>query len=299
MAMKRTLLRWNNMGRRIRFLLLAGFIAAGCAGSLTWVSLPSGPRLAIVSDLHLRPEVFPLAVERWREVLAEKPDAILVAGDIAESDQMIPLMERDYRLFRYLVNLSDVPVYAIQGNHDYDWHGLPRAKHEMDACVWERILGARQHLFTLKGARIAMLESCPEPPRNQWRGSFGITLPPTEEFDLVVYHRPMMCWNNGSRSQASARWPKALFICGDTHNYLQTRWGNILEISCPSFSGTWWDNDHPFKDDFVPAGYLVLQRSRLRDRTWRVDRKEFLGGLASGGHSFLPAAGLPEMAGLP
>ncbi len=69
-------------------------------------------RLAWLTDIHLN--FVPLAgrIKFYAAIRNEKPDAILLGGDIGESDTLVPyLAEMEREL--------DLPIYLVLGNHDF------------------------------------------------------------------------------------------------------------------------------------------------------------------------------------
>ena len=81
-------------------------------------------RLVMVSDLHLGYHNQREELHRWIDLInAEKPDLVLIAGDIIDGS-MRPLKEqRMHEEFRRLT----APVYACLGNHEY-YSGEPDAQ---------------------------------------------------------------------------------------------------------------------------------------------------------------------------
>lgn len=83
----------------------------------------AGLRLAHLSDLHLGP----LLGERWlaervNQVLAERPDLVVITGDLIDSDsrhveEMIPVLKRLQ---------APLGVFAVSGNHEF-YAGLERS----------------------------------------------------------------------------------------------------------------------------------------------------------------------------
>lgn len=81
-------------------------------------------RLVMVSDLHLGYHNRRNELHRWVDLInREKPDLILIAGDIIDMS-MRPL--RDEKMFEEFQRLS-APVYACLGNHEY-YSGEPEAQ---------------------------------------------------------------------------------------------------------------------------------------------------------------------------
>ena len=86
--------------------------------------LPKDYRVVMVSDLHLGYHNPRKVLARWVDMMnAEKPDFILMAGDIVDGS-IRPLLEENMaEEFRRL----QTPVYACLGNHEY-YSGEPRAR---------------------------------------------------------------------------------------------------------------------------------------------------------------------------
>ena len=81
-------------------------------------------RLVMVSDLHIGYHNRRSELHRWVDMInAERPDLVLIAGDIIDGS-MRPLREqRMHEEFRRL----QAPVYACLGNHEY-YSGEPQAQ---------------------------------------------------------------------------------------------------------------------------------------------------------------------------
>lgn len=93
------------------------------------LELPTAKRLSkdvkivMMSDLHLGYHNRGKELARWVDMVnAERPDLILVAGDIIDMS-LRPLLEED--MVSELRRLQ-APVYACLGNHEY-YSGVPRA----------------------------------------------------------------------------------------------------------------------------------------------------------------------------
>lgn len=73
-------------------------------------------KLVMVSDLHLGYHNRRSDLHRWLELIkAERPDAILIAGDLIDQTLKPVLEEESTEEFRRL----GIPVFAVLGNHDY------------------------------------------------------------------------------------------------------------------------------------------------------------------------------------
>ncbi|MBQ8968904.1 MAG: metallophosphoesterase [Bacteroidaceae bacterium] len=86
--------------------------------------LPRSYRVVMASDLHLGYHNDRRELARWVDMMnAERPDLILIAGDIIDRS-VRPLLEEDMAAeFRRL----EAPVYACLGNHEY-YSGCPQAR---------------------------------------------------------------------------------------------------------------------------------------------------------------------------
>ena len=81
-------------------------------------------KLVMLSDLHLGYHNRREELARWVDLInSEKPDLVLVAGDIIDGSMRPLREERMYEEFQRL----QVPVYACLGNHEY-FSGEPEAQ---------------------------------------------------------------------------------------------------------------------------------------------------------------------------
>ena len=81
-------------------------------------------RIVMLSDLHIGYHNSRSELARWVDIVnAEKPDFILIAGDIIDGS-MRPVVEE--RMAEELRRL-EAPVYACLGNHEF-YSGLPEAR---------------------------------------------------------------------------------------------------------------------------------------------------------------------------
>ena len=86
--------------------------------------LPKDYKVVMASDLHLGYHNPRKELARWVDMInAEKPDFILIAGDIIDGSMRPLLEERMAEEFHRL----QVPVYACLGNHEF-YAGHPEAK---------------------------------------------------------------------------------------------------------------------------------------------------------------------------
>lgn len=81
-------------------------------------------KVVAMSDLHIGYHNRREELRRWVDMVnAEKPDVILIAGDIIDGSMRPLIEERMHEEFRRL----KAPVYACIGNHEY-YSGEPRAR---------------------------------------------------------------------------------------------------------------------------------------------------------------------------
>jgi predicted MPP superfamily phosphohydrolase len=81
-------------------------------------------RIVMLSDLHIGYHNPRSELARWVDIVnAEKPDFILIAGDIIDGSMRPVVEERMAEEFRRL----EAPVYACLGNHEF-YSGLPEAR---------------------------------------------------------------------------------------------------------------------------------------------------------------------------
>lgn len=73
-------------------------------------------KIVAISDLHLGYTIREEELSSWVELINnEKPDLVLIAGDIVDGDVRPLLAGR----FAETINLIEAPIYAALGNHEY------------------------------------------------------------------------------------------------------------------------------------------------------------------------------------
>ena len=88
-------------------------------------------RLAWLTDLHLN-FVSPRRIKAFiEEVAAEKPDAVLLGGDVGEAETVTGFLKR-------LAQAWQVPIYFVLGNHDF-YHGSIRQVRAEIAELTQRV----------------------------------------------------------------------------------------------------------------------------------------------------------------
>ncbi|MBC9033256.1 metallophosphoesterase [Sphingomonas sp. JC676] len=127
-----------------------------------WPAGAAPLRVALISDVHVQgPDMPPERVARIVEqVNAQHPDIVLLAGDFV-GDRV--LGTRDYsdaEIAAPLARLSaPLGVYAVLGNHDYTYRGIPRMWEALER-VGIRVLDNRvQHVGVLTLAGIGDVHS--------------------------------------------------------------------------------------------------------------------------------------------
>ncbi|MCS6813390.1 MAG: DNA repair exonuclease [Cyanobacteria bacterium] len=92
------------------------------------------PRFLHIADVHLGYEMYG-SVERSRDffyalydaleryAVAERVDFVLIAGDLFEHRYVLPAVLNQAQLCLELLKAADIPVLAIEGNHDHRPHG--------------------------------------------------------------------------------------------------------------------------------------------------------------------------------
>lgn len=79
-------------------------------------TLPKPLKIIGLSDLHLGYTIGKDELASWVEKInAEKPDLVIIAGDIVDGDTR-PLLEQN---FAEVLNRIEAPIYACLGNHEY------------------------------------------------------------------------------------------------------------------------------------------------------------------------------------
>ncbi len=138
-------------------------------------------KLVLISDLHLGYHNRRADLHRWLTMLkAEKPDAILIGGDIIDGSYRPVAEEHMAEEFRFL----SIPVIACLGNHDY-YTGLSA---DLQFCREAGIKVLRDTTTTLEGITIVGRDD----RTNAQRKSLNMILHSTDKnrFMLELDHQP-------------------------------------------------------------------------------------------------------------
>lgn len=117
------------------------------------ISLPDWPgtsvRLAVLSDLHARPDEEEYLRRVVEKTLEQKPDVVLLLGDYVNGrGDTMPLD----KLESILKPLTQLPCFAVWGNHDY-WYGRRHLRpmfHRLGIPMME----GKIHELSIGGARL-------------------------------------------------------------------------------------------------------------------------------------------------
>ncbi len=145
-----------------------------------------GKKLALLSDLHTGLFTRPSRLEKiFTTTVAEKPDAILLAGDLIDDD---PYFTRKFLASTSVIPAS-IPILATLGNHEI--YGAP-----LEHIA--QLRGTRVHLLVNEGAQLGslwiaglsdyaagQLRPALEPDLNA-----ALHLEPAGTFPIVVAHQP-------------------------------------------------------------------------------------------------------------
>lgn len=105
------------------------------------VAIPGWPagapplRVALISDVHVQgPDMPPERVARIvAQVNAQRPDIVLLAGDFVGDRTLATRDYSDAEIAAPLARLSaPLGVYAVLGNHDYTYRGIPRMRDALE-----------------------------------------------------------------------------------------------------------------------------------------------------------------------
>ena len=87
------------------------------------------PRIVVTSDTHLGITTVPELLKLVESIRQERPDAVVIAGDIGEGVENIEIVLNEFRTL-------GVPVAACAGNHDL-WN---IAKRHPSEKLWTELL---------------------------------------------------------------------------------------------------------------------------------------------------------------
>ena len=174
--------------------------------------LTQAHRLVFVSDLHVGSSQ---SMETTRRIIqdigAEKPDFVILGGDITDDYTSKAEMEETYRLFGQL----DVPVYYIDGNHEVVQHaeylrgGLPYTAQELADAMEQNGIIVLKDAYVEIAPDLLLLGR--EDAASDARSADVIPNPAPERFLLVADHQP-----DSLREHADA-YKADLQLSGHTH----------------------------------------------------------------------------------
>lgn len=179
-------------------------------------------KLVLISDLHLGYHNRRADLHRWLTMLkAEKPDAILIGGDIIDGSYRPVAEEHMAEEFRFL----SIPVIACLGNHDY-YTGLSA---DLQFCREAGIKVLRDTTTTLEGITIVGRDD----RANAQRKSLNMILHSTDKnrFMLELDHQPY-------HLEEAEKYGIDFEFAGHTH------YGQVWPIS--------WITDAVYEDAFEP-----------------------------------------------
>lgn len=226
-------------------------------------------RIAQITDLHLLPpgellmglDVNARLDRVLAHVMALEPNAIFLTGDFCAAE---PVQEIFHDL-RARLDLLGIPYYLTPGNHDD--REMLRNAFFLEGHNYEPIRG----LVRVEGHDFLFLDSSPgkvDSDQVQWLTSALKTHP---EAAIVIHHPPVPMgvtfMDNTYPLRNTAELISALtadgrprkIFCGHYHSSRMTNWKNLEVHICPPTSFYIKPNTKEFKQDMLPAGYLMLE----------------------------------------
>lgn len=157
-------------------------------------------KIVLASDLHAGYHNRAKELRRWVGLInAEKPDLVLIAGDLVDG-HMRPVMAWNYSsIFREI----NAPVYACLGNHEYIG-GADEARSFLDSAG---ITLLKDRAVIDKGIRIIGRDDLSNP----CRAALWELFQPDSTFTIVLDHQP---YNLGQAQEAGADFQ----FSGHTHH---------------------------------------------------------------------------------
>ena len=179
--------------------------------TFTSEKLQSKHKVVFVSDLHVgSSQRFATTKKVIAAIGAEKPDCVILGGDITDDYTTKAEMKQTYRLFGAI----GVPIYYIDGNHEVVQHaeyikgGLPYSYEELRQAIEESGIVFLQDEFVTLDADLTLLgrEDAASDAR---KDAAALTNPAPQSFLLTADHQPM--------AKDAAAVNADLLLCGHTH----------------------------------------------------------------------------------
>lgn len=139
-------------------------------------------RLAVLSDLHVRPEDEEYLKRIVELTMQQKPDAVLLLGDYVNDTRNTLTLEKFEEILK---PLSTVPCFAVLGNHDY-WYGARKLRQMFKRLNIPLMEGKKQDLpvgetaLTIAGMRCAFT----------YRYPGAVSQPETGKPFILLTHSP-------------------------------------------------------------------------------------------------------------
>lgn len=190
---------------------------------------------------------------------ARKPDAVIATGDLVQDET-----RQGYQRFRELLQVLDVPVHCVPGNHD-----SPRIMAEMLSTPPFHFCGSAQY----GRWQIIMLNSAirwddgGRLETNQLQFLEQTLQRNPEQFALIgLHHHPLPTgsrWLDGLNLRNSDeflavidRYPQVRAVAwGHVHQGKETLRNNVLMFSTPSTGSQFLPDSEAFMMDSKPPGY--------------------------------------------
>lgn len=229
-------------------LLIPASLFLGLILALGLALSPKGAaRIAVVSDLHLSQEHETEAYARWQIILDQKPDAIIVLGDIASVDSDFSSVQADLRIFRQLLESTPVPVLVAPGNHDCEWTAGTSTWR-----AWAGIIGPLHSAAVIKGTLVLALDTNISVAKLWMNNIYGLSdaelafvrsqLASHPRLPVIIgYHEPMVEWNkNKVEFLDSLSGRRIQLFAGHYHYDTIISYRGQEETVVPAFSKGWW-----------------------------------------------------------
>ncbi len=206
-------------------------------------------RLAWATDIHLN---FLTSMDRRRflESVKGQADALLITGDIAESNSLGEIL-------RQILAVLDMPIYFVLGNHDFYWGSVVGTR----SAVAEMISGSENLVYLSQAGVVELTPSTALVGHDGWAdarlGDFDGSEVILNDFLLID---ELHCW----KDQHTLDKPvlrQALQALGDeAARHLRTvlpvaakKYPHVIVAThVPPFREATWYQGRPSADDYLP-----------------------------------------------
>lgn len=159
----------------------------------------AGFRIFFISDIHRR-----VISDKLMTRIKEKPDIIIIGGDLAEAGVPIKRVEKNLQLLRRMA-----PVYFIWGNNDYELNNQ-QLSYTMNQCDIIPLKNQSANFRAASGKKLALI-GVDDMQAGRVQLQAALASAGKSDFNILISHNPRIV------NQLTPEHRIHLVLCGHTH----------------------------------------------------------------------------------